>query len=182
MKNPGDECAKAEVVSESEKLREGSKSGSMTSTSLLWSKDDLPGYLTAAAFSRDGSILAAGSAHQHGILLWNATDGREKGQMLDLPGGVTCLSFSPTDSLLASGCEDCTVRVWDLAESRLVAVLRGHEGGITDVQFGRNGRVSDQLQCRWNCTYMECYDMGNNLHTQAFLGRRERGFTPWRRR
>ena len=51
-------------------------------------------------------------------------------------GGVNTVAFSPTDaSLLASGSNDNTIRVWNVAEMKQLAVLQGHSAGITSVVF-----------------------------------------------
>lgn len=53
---------------------------------------------------------------------------------------VRCLAFDPTGRWLASGSNDRTVRIWDVATRRSVAVLRGHTGPVTALGFAFAGR------------------------------------------
>src|SRR5204863_5086126 len=49
--------------------------------------------------------------------------------------------FSPDGRLIASAGWDNTVRIWDAASHRQVALLRGHTGQVHAVAFSPDGRL-----------------------------------------
>jgi WD40 repeat protein len=53
---------------------------------------------------------------------------------------VLALAFSPDGRLIASGSADRTVRLWEVATGRAMAVLRGHENPVVQVVFSPDGR------------------------------------------
>jgi WD40 repeat protein len=55
-------------------------------------------------------------------------------------GAVLALAFSPDGSLLASGGEDRTIKLWDPADGRCLATLRGHAGAVRAVAFSPDGK------------------------------------------
>jgi WD40 repeat protein len=48
---------------------------------------------------------------------------------------ITALSFSPKGDTLASASQDRTIRLWDLATKKEIAVLEGHKGVVTAISF-----------------------------------------------
>ena len=107
------------------------------------------------AFSPDGRTLAAGSADRV-VTLLDATDGRRVAT-LGPPGGPLppledpryldralswprSLAFSPDGRLLAVGGPDHKVHLWDVADRRLLASLKGHGAEVVALAFSRDGR------------------------------------------
>ncbi len=54
--------------------------------------------------------------------------------------GVGGAAFSPDGKRLASGGSDGTVKIWDVAEGRLIKSLTGHAGPVRSVVFSPDGR------------------------------------------
>ncbi len=54
-------------------------------------------------------------------------------------GPVTSVGFSPDGTRLASGSGDHTVKLWDAATGKELAILLGHSSDVTSVTFSRNG-------------------------------------------
>jgi WD40 repeat protein len=63
------------------------------------------------------------------------------GHTFDVPGGVDRLALSPDRRLLATADADGTVRIFDVGRGRLLHVLRGHHGPVTDVVFSDDGKL-----------------------------------------
>ncbi len=103
-------------------------SGDKTPVIRLWDAQLEPlaelkghGLTTSLTFSPDGSLLA--SADRVSIRLWDLSSRMEK---LTLEGHremITQIAFSPDGSLLASVSKDSTLRLWEVATGRALAVL-----------------------------------------------------------
>ncbi|MFE9141857.1 WD40 repeat domain-containing protein [Streptomyces tubercidicus] len=51
------------------------------------------------------------------------------------------VAFSPDGRTVASGGADHTVRLWDVASRKPLAVLRGHQETVDSVRFSSDGRT-----------------------------------------
>jgi WD40 repeat protein len=107
------------------------------------------------ALDRDGKILAFAEWGNHAPRLWDVAARRE---LLALPHRreVYAVALAPDGKMLATGCEDGSLRLWDVATGREVGTL---EGGFTDpvsqVVFSSDGTTiasgsSDGLIRLWN--------------------------------
>jgi WD40 repeat protein len=93
------------------------------------------------SFSPDGKLLAAGGRGPNNtIKVWALPERNEVAVLTGHTGGVESLSFSPDGKLLASGSEDRTVRFWDVAKQKEVAVLK-HNGVVGSVSFSPDGEL-----------------------------------------
>lgn len=62
-----------------------------------------------------------------GVGIWDLDTG-ENFQKFECAAKVTCLAVSPDGCHVAAGCEDSTIRVWDVQHGTLEKELLGHEG------------------------------------------------------
>ncbi|EFJ26631.1 hypothetical protein SELMODRAFT_172852 [Selaginella moellendorffii] len=77
-----------------------------------------------------------------------------------ITGIVSCLAFSGHQTnLLAAGSYDRTIAVYNEGNMELLYVLQGHEGGLTQVQFSKDGNYlysgarKDPSICCWDVRY-----------------------------
>lgn len=98
-------------------------------------------YLTRAAFSPDGTYLAAADP-QGRLTLWDAHDWRRLA-VLRGSGSTTHpvnLVFSAEGSLLAGSASDGSVQIWETATPTLPpAVIRAGDGPVRRLQFAADG-------------------------------------------
>jgi WD40 repeat protein/uncharacterized caspase-like protein len=83
------------------------------------------GVFALAVDNRSSSLAAAGN---FGIRLWKSSDWR---RAEDLPGykaWAFALSFSADGRLLATGSADDTIRIWNVANSKIIRTLTGYAG------------------------------------------------------
>ncbi|MCH2113646.1 MAG: protein kinase [Pirellulales bacterium] len=114
------------------------------------------GPLYAAQFSPDGThVVTAG--YDRRVLLWNPDQvqpvdiARRLEELPDPPapfhelavhqGPVRSVVFSPDGSTIVSGGQDNVIRVWHLATSQEIAVLRGHASHVRDCDYSPDGRL-----------------------------------------
>jgi WD40 repeat protein len=98
----------------------------------------------ALAFSPDGATLASGGMGGV-VILWDVA-ARSPRATLALAGEsklagseVTAVAFAPDGRTLAVA-TDQSVQLWDVASSRLLARLEGHEGKVLCVAFSPDGK------------------------------------------
>jgi len=56
-------------------------------------------------------------------------------------GGVEAVAFSPDGTVLASGCDDETVKLWDVATGDILRTLTGHSDWVRSVAFSPDGAL-----------------------------------------
>jgi len=100
-------------------------------------KDTLQEYITALAYSPDGTFLATGTAggelilyrQQESIKLLGITE-----QSLD------CLAFSPDGNYLAAAGQDGHLRVWQMTDQQLIIDLDQSPRWIEHLDWSRDGK------------------------------------------
>jgi WD40 repeat protein len=103
-----------------------------------WSGDrseaiELPAPVTALAFSRDGSCLAA--SHSGGVTLW-ADDGS---RVLAWPGYHRALAWSPDGRYLVTGMQENALHGWRIADGGDIE-MGGYPGQPLSLSFAYDGR------------------------------------------
>jgi WD40 repeat protein len=94
-------------------------------------------YLTATAFSPDGTVLATASG-DHTIRLWDVETGDPLHTLAGHDEGVSGIAFGP-DDLLASVGGDRTLRVWNVRTGASPRVW--HQSYLSAVAFSPDGTV-----------------------------------------
>jgi WD40 repeat protein len=97
----------------------------------------------ALAFHPGGRLLAAGgvdwlatSGADGAIGIWNIVE-RQLSALL--PRGTAALAFDPTGHWLASASLDRTVTIWDVATTKEVHRLSGHDNAVAAIAFTPDG-------------------------------------------
>jgi WD40 repeat protein len=93
---------------------------------------------TSAAISPDGSRVAVGDPSGGGLSVRDSTTGAPI-VYLESPEEVNYIAFSPDGALLAIAVADKTARIFDAVTGKEIAVLEGHEKGVTSVAFSSDG-------------------------------------------
>ena len=90
------------------------------------------GLINAAAFSADGKAVLTSDTNGNGAI-WDAQTGAALGTRV---GKVTAAAFDENGERVAAS-DGEIVRVWDAKSGVLVHTLRGHQGDVDVVRFGR---------------------------------------------
>ena len=97
----------------------------------------LDDYPTALAVSRDGALIAAGTA-QGTLCVFNAMSGALIHTLAAHTGGVLALAFGR--KALASSGQDGHARLWDVQSGNALAALAGGAGWVSHVQWTPDGK------------------------------------------
>ena len=94
----------------------------MTEVGLL---ESAPDHLYSLAFSRDGKMLAAGSAYK-AVQLWNIEDRRKIEVLTDFWGRASPVAFGPDGRRLAVK-DNRGIHLWDIEKKESIAVIKPEE-------------------------------------------------------
>jgi outer membrane protein assembly factor BamB/predicted nucleic acid-binding Zn-ribbon protein len=129
-------------------------------------QDLYPDAVYAVAISADGKILAsAGSKaraestenkEEAGLIQVRRLDTRELlHALVETSGKVSSVAVSPDGQVLASGCQDGSVKLWDLKTGQVQRILLGHSLAVNCVTISADGNVlasgsGDKTVRLWN--------------------------------
>lgn len=111
--------------------------------------------IAALALSSDRRTVAVAEASR--VRLLDVASRRFTAEIADPGQHITHVEFSPDDRLLLAGELDRSVRVWLLANSVELAVLRGHGQRVSDIAFGPG--TLGLLSASWDGTIVR-WDLG----------------------
>jgi WD40 repeat protein len=94
------------------------------------------------AISLDGRLVAATSAMDNSVKVWNAITGKLIRELGPHDKQIQCIAFSPDARYLAAGSDAATVIVWHVDSGRREAILNGNNRNRTEsVAFSPDGTV-----------------------------------------
>src|SRR5205085_7578134 len=101
--------------------------------------------VTALDFSPDGTTLAVGGgepSRSGQVTLFDVATGQQKLAIKEPHSDtVNCLAFSPDGKQLASCAADRFVKLWNVADGKLVRSFEGHTHHVLGVAWRADGRV-----------------------------------------
>jgi WD40 repeat protein len=83
-----------------------------------------------AIFVMTAAVLALACVGLLALRLWPAPS-----RSFEHVGAVTDIAFSPDGQLVATGSSDRTIRLWQVENGQLLAILRGHTDWVYGLAF-----------------------------------------------
>lgn len=106
-----------------------------TSGSTVAHLSALTAEVSVLVFSPDGSMVACGSKFGDSLLLYKLDDVSQPKKFPWNKWGVRQVAFSPDGSTIAVGAGDGQVRIWNIAERRLLRILKPGVSPLTGLAF-----------------------------------------------
>ena len=99
------------------------------------------GWVWALAFSQDGQTLVSAGADDT-LVWWPGTNAKPEPlrKVTAHKGWIRSVAVSPDGKLLASGGNDRLVKLWNLADGKMVQEFPGHELDVYSVAFHPDGK------------------------------------------
>jgi len=138
--------------------------------------ENVPDHVQALMISPDGKLVAA--AHSivfqppgapATVILWDFESGKQI-RSLDHPKRVCCVRFSADGKTLLTSCDDANVRLWNVADGKLLKTFARHTDRVEGASFTPDGKrvisVGDQ-----NNPFMIVWDIatGETVYQSASL-------------
>lgn len=98
-------------------------------------------WVTAASFSPDGLLVAAGDRFG-GLFLWEARSGDPFLTLRGHPRAVAAIAWLAGKDAMASAGEDGRIVCWDLHTGQSTADWAAHAGGVLSIDVGSSGRIA----------------------------------------
>ena len=111
--------------------------------------------LRSVVFSPDGKMLACVSYDQETTILWDVAS---RSQITTLKGIATSLEFSPDSKTLAIGNtynDTYGIVLWDIASRVPRAILKGHLGAVTSINYTPDGKSIISAGLEGNIIYWD---------------------------
>eukprot|EP00658_Telonema_sp_P-2_P025115 TRINITY_DN20112_c0_g1_i4.p1 TRINITY_DN20112_c0_g1~~TRINITY_DN20112_c0_g1_i4.p1 ORF type:complete len:428 (-),score=108.87 TRINITY_DN20112_c0_g1_i4:363-1646(-) len=97
------------------------------------------------------------TSHGPGVLLQWDCDIADPVKKCEDPRGArtSCIAISPSGKYLATGCDDFSVKVWDVIGDEVISVCLGHSAVVKDVKWSPDEKqfisvAQDCAICVWN--------------------------------
>jgi WD40 repeat protein len=90
---------------------------------------------TLWVFSRDARLLASASDD---LSLWDTASGKQLAT-ISQPSWVTTATFRPDSAVIATGHDDGMVRLWDVAQRKLLSEFKAHAQPVSALAFSPDG-------------------------------------------
>ncbi len=106
----------------------------------------------------------------NGIGFWNmAGDYKDMADSPDFEHDlqVMTISFSPNEKLMASGSIDSTIKLWNVADRKVIKTLEGHENMVYSTAFSPDGRLL--ASGSWDNT-VKLWDVDTGSVVETFEG------------
>ncbi len=95
------------------------------------------GPIIALAIARDNQTCAS-AAEDQAVHIWNLQTGKETKQ-ITVPEHATCLCFSKSGDQLLIGCQDGSIRIWQLDPLNLLRNIEAHERAVRQIATAPDG-------------------------------------------
>jgi hypothetical protein len=101
----------------------------------------LTDWVTAASFSPDGLLVAAGDRFG-GLFVWEARTGKEFLSLRGHAKAVTAIGWLSGGDAMATSGEDGRIEIWDLHTGKSASGWDAHPGGVLGIDVHRSGRIA----------------------------------------
>lgn len=94
----------------------------------------------AISISPNGELIAGGTLSGQAIIM--SVNGQNENTIVNVPGSpIHAVEFSPDGKLLVVGDEKGIVRVWNIAQNKVVYEFTAHKGRVSDIEFNKSGSL-----------------------------------------
>jgi WD40 repeat protein len=136
--------------------------------------------ISTVIYSPDGTMLATGQADYRTAGLWQAdASSAPLRKCSGHQGLILTVAFSPDNKTLLTGSLDKTIRLWDVATGKQVALWAGHVDTVSAVAFAPDGKTAASTS--WDKT-IRLWDVASGTEIGLLAAHGARSGPPPRRR